>query len=252
MPDVSDRCQHELCCLKQSNPALLRLCRCSHQCGKMLCRKHLVEHDEYTEKQKQYQNELEVLRNSYIEIFNEDQIRTDLQSLNENFEIHLNLNEYINEDQIRTELKVLNEKLQYHHKLIEYIDSLLSINYLDESMNKNEKLQAAIKVVQKTIAQENRSRSIAYTTSDGDQNNNANVSTTDNGLGSKVANNNESDARSIMMKDRICKTNSIDLMTSEVLVFSGDSLNEKDPIISSESSWNSDYDAGAVDDNKHG
>ncbi|CAF1460175.1 unnamed protein product [Adineta steineri] len=226
MANVSDRCQHELCCSKQSNSASIRLYLCSHHCGKMLCRKHLVEHDEYTEKQKQYQNELEVLRNSYIEIFNEDQIRT--------------------------ELKVLNKKLEYYLKLNEHIGDLLSTDYLDESINKNEKLQAAIKVVQKAIAQENRTRSIAYATSDGGQNNNANVSTTDNGVGSEVANNNETGARPFEMKNQMRKMTTTDLMTSEILVFSSDSLNGKDPTISSESSWNSDYDAGAVGDNKHG
>ncbi|CAF1118934.1 unnamed protein product [Adineta steineri] len=225
MPDVSDRCQHELCCLQESNSASIRLYLCSHHCGKMLCLKHLFEHDEYIEKQIQHQDKLKVLRNSCFQIFN---------------------------DVIRTEMKSLNEKIQYHHKLIEYIDSLLSINYLDESMNKNEKLQAAIKVVQKVIAQENRSRSIAYATSDGGQNNNTNVSTTDNGVGSEVANNNETGARPFEMKNQMRKMTTTDLLTSEILVFSSDSLNGKDPTISSESSWNSDYDAGAVGDNKHG
>ncbi len=150
MFEVSGRC-HDESCLKESNPISKRLYLCSHHCDKMLCAKHLSEHDQYIDKQTQYQNELKRVWNNYIKIFNEDKIQQ--------------------------EFKNLKIKLENHQKLSENIENLLTMNHYHDSINENEKLQTAIETVQKAIA-ENQSEAASYD----NESNNVNVSTTENGI----------------------------------------------------------------------
>ncbi|CAF1247233.1 unnamed protein product [Adineta steineri] len=203
MPEVSDLCQHGLCCLKGSSPASTLLYPCLHHCKKMLCITHLNQHHQYITEQIQFQTELKHLWSDYNRKFNEEQIRKELESFS-------------------------NMILENYQKLKENVNSLLSTKHSDQSIDKNEKLKDA-------IVQVNRSKSMLYATSDSNQNSNVNVSTTDNGVCSEVTNNNEHYARPIVMEDRIRKMTTTDLMTSEILVFSRDTSDEKKAILFSSS-----------------
>ncbi|CAF0987258.1 unnamed protein product [Rotaria sordida] len=133
MSELSGQCEDELC-LKESSPISIRVFPCLYHCKKMLCIKHLSEHDKYIEKQIQFQKQLEELWNNYISIFNEDKIQKEFQKL-----------------------KI---KLENYQKLSKDIKNLLLINHFHDSMENNQKLQMAIETVQKAIEQENRSKSI--------------------------------------------------------------------------------------------
>ncbi|CAF3553593.1 unnamed protein product [Rotaria sordida] len=133
MSELSGQCEDELC-LKESSPISIRVFPCLYHCKKMLCIKHLSEHDKYIEKQIQFQKQLEELWNNYISIFNEDKIQKEFQ--------------------------ILKIKLENYQKLSKDIKNLLLINHFHDSMENNQKLQMAIETVQKAIEQENRSKSI--------------------------------------------------------------------------------------------
>ncbi|CAF2382360.1 unnamed protein product [Rotaria sp. Silwood2] len=135
MSALSGQCEDELC-LKESHPIPIRVFPCLYHCKKMLCIKHLSEHDKYIEKQIQFQKQLEHLWNNYISIFNEDKIQKELQKL-----------------------KI---KLEKHQKLSKDINHLLLINHFHDSMENNQKLEMAIQTVQKAIEQENRSKSSVH------------------------------------------------------------------------------------------
>ncbi|CAF0878930.1 unnamed protein product [Rotaria sp. Silwood1] len=132
MSELSGQCEDELC-LKEANPISIRVFPCLYHCKKMLCIKHLSEHDKYIENQIQFQKQLEHLWNNYTSIFNEDKIKKEFQKL-----------------------KI---KLENYQKLSEDINNVLLINHFHDSMENNQKLQIAIQTVQKAIEQEYRSKS---------------------------------------------------------------------------------------------
>lgn len=129
MSELSDRCE---VCLGECNPLSARVFPCLYHCKRMLCIKHLSEHDKYIDKQIQLQKQLENLWNNYISIFNEDKIQEEFHKL--------------------------KTKLDYHQRLKKYIERLLVINQFPDSLENDDKFQTAIDTIQTAIEQENQSQ----------------------------------------------------------------------------------------------
>ena len=132
MSEVIDQCEDELC-LNNSSDQSKRVFPCLYHCRKMLCIKHLSEHDKYIENQIQFQKELEYLWKNYSLIFNEEKIRNEFQSL--------------------------KTKLENYQQLSQEINSLLVINNFQNPTENNQKFQMAIQTVKKAIQQEHQSES---------------------------------------------------------------------------------------------
>ncbi|CAF1650794.1 unnamed protein product [Adineta ricciae] len=135
MSETSGQCEDESCS-KQSNK-ISRVFPCLYHCKKMLCIQHLSEHDKYIEKQLQYQNQLEGLWKTYRVMFNEEKIEE----------------EYLK----------LKTKLENFRQLGNEIERLLLMKNFHDSMENNQKLQAAVQIVQKAIAEDNREKVIMQT-----------------------------------------------------------------------------------------
>ncbi|CAM4856787.1 unnamed protein product [Rotaria socialis] len=132
MSELSGQCEDDAC-LKECSSLSIRVFPCLYHCKKMLCIRHLSEHDKCTEKQIQSKKQLENLWNSYILIFNEDKAQEKFQNL--------------------------KMKLETFQKLRKDIQNVLSINNFHDSMENNRKLQIAIETVEKFMEQENQSKS---------------------------------------------------------------------------------------------
>ncbi|CAF1273835.1 unnamed protein product [Rotaria sordida] len=182
MSKLSSQCQDELC-LKEGNPKSTRLYLCSHHCYKMLCLKHLTEHDQCIKNRTQYQNKLKDLWDIYTAKFDEDKVEKQIQNL-------------------KIELK-------NYQNLKKCIENLLSINHFHGSMENNQKFEIAIAKLQKVIEQKNQSES-TYDNIDPKSKSITNDEeekqpVIDYGVKSQVKNNNESDERPIVVNDSICR-----------------------------------------------
>ncbi|CAF0717628.1 unnamed protein product [Adineta steineri] len=133
MSDLSGQCEDELCLKNQSNH-IVRVFPCLYHCKKMLCIKHLSEHDKYIEKQIQCQKQLEYVWNNYILLFNEDKIEEEFQKL--------------------------KNKLEKYRELNESIQNLLLIKNFHNSTENNQKIRMAIEKVQQAIEEEKQLQSI--------------------------------------------------------------------------------------------
>jgi hypothetical protein len=129
MSELSGQCEDESCLYKASSISI-RVFPCLYHCKKMLCIKHLSEHDKYIEKQIQLQQ----LWSDYSLIFNEKEIQQQIQ-----------------------QLKI---KLENYQQLNKEIQDLLLIKHLQNSVENNEKLQMAINTIEKVIEQEKESKAI--------------------------------------------------------------------------------------------
>ncbi len=133
MSELSGHCEDELC-LNESNHKSIRVFPCLYHCKKMLCIKHLSEHDKYIDKQIQSQKQLEYLWKDYSLSFNEEKIQKEFQKL--------------------------KTKLENYQQLSKEIRHLLLIKNFNDSIENNQKLQTAIETVKKAIEQEDQLESI--------------------------------------------------------------------------------------------
>ncbi len=122
MSELSGHCEDELC-LNESNHKSIRVFPCLYHCKKMLCIKHLSEHDQ-----------LEYLWKDYSLSFNEEKIQKEFQKL--------------------------KTKLENYQQLSKEIRHLLLIKNFNDSIENNQKLQTAIETVKKAIEQEDQLESI--------------------------------------------------------------------------------------------
>lgn len=130
----SSICDEESC-QKAKNPMPTFLFQCTHHCNKMLCIKHLDEHESCSKDRKKKREQLNNLWNEYETIFDE------------------------NRKQIKAEN--LRRALYSHEQLRGTVNRTLSMDECHASIEENETLDMLIEIVLQQLHKENRSSSFS-------------------------------------------------------------------------------------------
>lgn len=125
MSEMSGPCEDPAC--SNRSQKVTRVFPCLYHCQKMLCIRHLAQHDRYIERQIQSQSELEELWTRYLSIFNEQKLEEQLQKL--------------------------IQKLDDFRRMKNDIDSILQIRNFHDSTANADRLRSAIRAVREAIEQ---------------------------------------------------------------------------------------------------
>ncbi|CAF2085049.1 unnamed protein product [Rotaria magnacalcarata] len=133
MSETLGQCQHESC-IKTFNSTSMRTYACAHHCTKMLCMKHLNEHEQLIDDQTESKRQLKQAWDDYSKTVGVHNLEKQYQDL--------------------------EQKIEFYHELRERTEDLLSLKTSDSSMENNKDIQIVTEIVLNRTSLENRSTSI--------------------------------------------------------------------------------------------
>ncbi|CAF1484441.1 unnamed protein product [Rotaria magnacalcarata] len=133
MSETLGQCQHESC-IKTFNSTSMRTYACAHHCTKMLCMKHLNEHEQLIDDQTESKRQLKQAWDDYSKTVGVHNLEKQYQDL--------------------------EQKIEFYHELRERTEDLLSLKTSDSSMENNKGIQIVTEIVLNRTSLENRSTSI--------------------------------------------------------------------------------------------
>ncbi|CAF5220333.1 unnamed protein product, partial [Rotaria magnacalcarata] len=120
MSETLGQCQHESC-IKTFNSTSMRTYACAHHCTKMLCMKHLNEHEQLIDDQTESKRQLKQAWDDYSKTVGVHNLEKQYQDL--------------------------EQKIEFYHELRERTEDLLSLKTSDSSMENNKGIQIVTEIV---------------------------------------------------------------------------------------------------------
>ncbi|CAF3351227.1 unnamed protein product [Rotaria socialis] len=133
MSETLHECQHESC-IESFSGTSTRTYACVHHCKKMLCMKHLNEHEQLIEEQTESKRQLKQAWDDYSNT------------------VHVN--------ELEKQYQDLEQKLQMYYELLEHTENALSLKVSDSSIENNQNIKTVTEIILGHTSLDNRSTSI--------------------------------------------------------------------------------------------